>query len=111
VYYRVGHLAANTHNVRTRIHWLDQLWRLEGLVRDDETREQFPQLPEYLAAERRQAWRTVLRLGYPPHARRVPLRPYADYLRYRVTAAVGHPPPLYEAIPPVQAPSAQLRTS
>jgi glycosyltransferase involved in cell wall biosynthesis len=99
VYHRVGHVAARTHNNRTRVNWLDQLWRLEGLVRDDEIRARFPQLADYLKAERRQAWRTAARFGYPPGARRVPLRPYFAYLRYRACAALGYAEPLYETLP------------
>jgi hypothetical protein len=53
-----------------------------------------------LRNERRQAYRTAMRLGRVRHGPRVPLRPYTQYMGFRVMALAGRRPEVFPALPP-----------
>jgi glycosyltransferase involved in cell wall biosynthesis len=101
--YRIGHERESEVHARERVHWLDRLWMLETLAADTALEETYPQLREWRQAERRQAWRTSLRLGRPPGGGRLPLRPYFEYLGYRARAAAGRRPAIVQPLMPVAA--------
>jgi glycosyltransferase involved in cell wall biosynthesis len=96
--YRVGHERVSSVNTRGRAHWLDRLWQLEGVASDPAVAGAYPQMEDWLRAERRQAWRTAARLGHPPGSQRVSVRPYFEYLRYRLSGS-----PLNGPVTPVVA--------
>jgi glycosyltransferase involved in cell wall biosynthesis len=87
--FRVGKGSLSFANRASRDSWLDRLWILEALSHDDDVRRAFPQLAEPLAAERRQAFRSALRLGRVREGPPVPVGPYLEYLRFRLGAALG----------------------
>ncbi len=88
-HYRIGHRSVSKHNRLTKRAWLDRLWLLENLSRDPELCVAFPAISEMLHAERRQAWRTALKVGRGAGGRRVPAASYLPYARYRVCLRLG----------------------
>lgn len=99
--YRWGHEAENISIARLGHDWIEQLWILEALACDHEVRRAYPQIDKKLEKERRQAFRTALRLGYPAceGARRLPIRPYFRYARFRTLSKAGRPPALFAVLP------------
>lgn len=85
---------------RTRRDWTDRLWMLEGLACDPETREAYP-IDDMLRLERRGAYRTALRLGWPAYesAQRLPIAPYLKYAGFRCLSKMGRPPDLFASLP------------
>lgn len=82
--YRVGHASVTEANRTNERDWLDVLWILEGLWEQPEIRARFPIVGTLLAQERRQAWRTVAKLGRGEGGRRVPPGEYLPYLVMRI---------------------------
>jgi len=109
VTYRWGHEAENASMSRTQRDWIEQLWILEGLARDEEVRRAYPQVDVKLHKERRQAFRTALRLGYPAYhgAKRLPVQPYLQYAGFRTLCKIGRRPALFASLPPTP-PARQL---
>lgn len=70
-----------------RVHWLDRLWILEGLMTYREVARDYPQLAQIRSAERRMAFRTVASKARYPIRDSPPLRPYARYLTYRARSS------------------------
>jgi len=92
--FRVGTSSLSFKNRATRSYWLDRLWALEILTRDDELVRALPQLLPLLRAERHQAFRSTLRLGRIRDGSRVPPAAYLHYARFRAISALrpGHVP-------------------
>lgn len=109
VTYRWGHDAENASVTQLRNDWIEQAWILEGLASDEEVRRAYPEIDQRLRRERRQTFRTALRLGFPAHdgAKRLPVRPYLRYARFRVLTNAGRRPALFAAIPAVTSGSPQ----
>ncbi len=84
--FRVGTRSLSVRNRATRRGWLDRLWILESLAYDDAIARSLPQIEPLLGAERRQAFRSALRLGRVRDGSPVPVAPYLDYLRFRLLA-------------------------
>jgi glycosyltransferase involved in cell wall biosynthesis len=101
VTYRWGHEAENASISRLRSDWIEQLWILEALACDRETRRAYPQIDARLRKERRQTYRTALRLGYPAYegAERRPVGAYLRYVRFRILSKAGRPPALFAVLP------------
>jgi glycosyltransferase involved in cell wall biosynthesis len=97
--YRYWKQSEHAVNSRTRESWLDRLWTFEDLVADPCVRGMYPEVLTLLTAERRQAWRTAIRLGRLGHNASVPVRPYLPYLRFRVQSLCGSRPPTF---PPLE---------
>lgn len=87
--YRFGHAAATTVNNTTGNGWLDRLWMLEQLNEDREVASAYPQIATMLNAERRQAWRTFVKVGRAPDGVRVPAERYLPYARHRFRSLFG----------------------
>ncbi len=97
--YRWSEESESTAATKNRRNWIDGLWTLEALALDPELRQAYPQIVELLRAERRQAYRSAMRLGYVKDGQRVPLAPYLRYARFRMLSAVGRPPELFPRLP------------
>ena len=101
VTYRWGHGAENISLARLGGDWIEQLWILEALACDREVRRAYPQIDAKLYRERRQAYRTALRFGFPAAegVKRVPVQPYLRYARFRALSRLGRPPALFAVLP------------
>ncbi len=95
VTYRWSEESETSAAAKSRRNWLDHLWTLEALHLDPELRRAYPQIDGLLGTERRQAHRSVMRLGYIDSDRRVPLPPYLPYVRFRMLSAAGRHPELF----------------
>jgi glycosyltransferase involved in cell wall biosynthesis len=102
VAYRIGHDSETTRNTRTHRAWLDRLWIYEALWRDPEVRATYPDLALDLRAERRQAWRTVVKLGHGANGFRVPISSYGPYAVFRLSSLLGRSQPLFAEVSPVR---------
>jgi glycosyltransferase involved in cell wall biosynthesis len=102
--FRVSTPSLSFVNRRTRRAWLDRLWLFESLAHDAETAAMLPELAALLQVERRQAFRSSLRLGRLRDGSRVPLRPYLRYTRFRVLTQFGSRRPPYARLPGEAAP-------
>jgi glycosyltransferase involved in cell wall biosynthesis len=94
--FRVHKTSLSFRNRRTRSSWLDRLWTLEALNRDADLVRALPQVVPELRAERRQAFRSTLRLGRIRGGDRVPTGPYLRYAWFRLIAALR---PAYAPFP------------
>jgi glycosyltransferase involved in cell wall biosynthesis len=98
--FRLSPESLTATNKSRRLDWLDQLWVLEDLWRDDAVRRMHPELRSRLRGERRVARRTVLRALVRGNPDRLPLGLWPAYVRERaliragVRKAVGAIPPL-----------------
>jgi len=72
-----------------RRSWLERLWTLEALAADPKVTNTFPALLPVLAGARREAFRTVTKLGRGAEGRRYPISPYGRYLAARSGTLLG----------------------
>jgi len=97
--FRVSTPSLSFVNRRTRRAWLDRLWLFECLMHDAETAATLPELAALLRAERRQAFRSTLRVGRLRDGSVVPLRPYLRYARFRLLTRRGSGQPPFARLP------------
>lgn len=71
----------------TNRYWLDRAATLEMLYSDPRLRRDYPELRSLVRGARREAWRTVAKLGYGADGRRYPTSPYGRYVALRVRLA------------------------
>lgn len=99
VTYRRGYNSEDLVNRRARRGWIDRLWTFESLAAAAEVRQAFPELERLRSIERRQAWRTAVRLGRVSDAHSVALAPYLRYLWFRALSRIGRDPDIFAQLP------------
>lgn len=101
--FRVHTRSASRRQTSSGVDWLDQLYLVEGLLRDPAIASAHPELYRWRAHERRRVLRRTLRpfSGGPRLAVRRALPGLRAYAVDRFLRVLGRAPPIHGVIPPV----------